>query len=113
MLKLHDFILFNLQMLYFNHYKFIFFSSLLVKLKSKKERLRSGHTLVEGWRLIIDGLEAKCLLKYVIFSRTEELNNLKPFLPRTGVMIYKIPYKEVQLWSDVETSPGIFGKLIL
>ncbi|KAJ8722806.1 hypothetical protein PYW07_003986 [Mythimna separata] len=84
-------------------------STLLVKLKSKKERLRSGHTLVEGWRLIIDGLEAKCKLKYVIFSRSEELNNLRPFLPKTGVLFYKISYKQMQLWSDLETSPGIFG----
>ncbi|KAJ8725552.1 hypothetical protein PYW08_003735 [Mythimna loreyi] len=84
-------------------------STLLVKLKSKKERLRSGHTLVEGWRLIIDGLEAKCTLKYVIFSRSEDLNKLKPFLPKAGVLFYKISYKEMQLWSDLETSPGIFG----
>ncbi|CAB3242040.1 unnamed protein product [Arctia plantaginis] len=84
-------------------------STLLTKLKYKKERLRSSQTLVEGWRLIVDGLEAKCKLKYVIFSRTADLNKLRPFLPKTGVMLYKIPYKEVQLWSDVETSPGIFG----
>ncbi|XP_026742560.1 rRNA methyltransferase 3, mitochondrial [Trichoplusia ni] len=84
-------------------------SSLLVKLKSKKERMRSGHMLVEGWRLIMDGLEAKCLLKYVFFSRIDELNRLRPFLPKTGVQLYKIPYKEVTLWSDLENSPGIFG----
>ncbi|KAG6450079.1 hypothetical protein O3G_MSEX006361 [Manduca sexta] len=84
-------------------------SSLLVKLKSKKERLRSGQTLVEGWRLIVDGLEAKCKLKYLIFSKVEDLNNLRPFLPKTGVSIYKIPYKQIEMWSDVETSPGIFG----
>ncbi|CAH2232740.1 jg15488 [Pararge aegeria aegeria] len=40
-------------------------SSLLVKLKSKKERLRTGQMFVEGWRLIVDGLEAKCNLKYL------------------------------------------------
>nr|XP_021189626.2 rRNA methyltransferase 3, mitochondrial [Helicoverpa armigera] len=84
-------------------------STLLVKLKSKKERLRSGHTFVEGWRLIVDGLEAKCTLKYVIFSRPEELVKLKPHLPKTGVLFYKVAYKEMQMWSDVETSPGIFG----
>ncbi|CAH1646155.1 unnamed protein product [Spodoptera littoralis] len=84
-------------------------STMLVKLKSKKERLRSGQTLVEGWRLITDGLEANCNLKYVIFSRTDELYRLKPFLPKTGVVFYKVSYKEMQLWSDVETSPGIIG----
>lgn len=84
-------------------------SSLLVRLKSKKERLRSGQMLVEGWRLIVDGLEANCALKYVIFSHVEDLQNLRPFLPKTGVKFYKIPYKEIELWSDVETSSGILG----
>lgn len=81
-----------------------------MKLKSKKDRSRSGQVLVEGWRLIVDGLEAKCKLRYVVFSRTEDLNQIRPFLPKTGVLFYKIPYKEIRLWSDVETSPGIFGK---
>ncbi|XP_075969411.1 rRNA methyltransferase 3, mitochondrial [Anticarsia gemmatalis] len=84
-------------------------SMLLVKLKSKKERLRLGQTLVEGWRLIVDGLEANCKLRYLIFSRPSDLEKVRPFLPKTGARIYKIPYKEMQLWSDVETSPGIFG----
>ncbi|CAK1552146.1 unnamed protein product [Leptosia nina] len=84
-------------------------SSLLVKLKSKKERQRTNQMLVEGWRLIVDGLESKCKLKYVIFSQTKDLNNLHPFLPNTGVQIYKIAYKEIEKWSDVKTPPGIFG----
>ncbi|XP_022117101.2 rRNA methyltransferase 3, mitochondrial [Pieris rapae] len=84
-------------------------SSLLVKLKSKKERVRTNQMLVEGWRLIVDGLEAKCKLKYVIFSQTKDLSALHPFLPNTGVEIYKISYKEIEKWSDVETPPGIFG----
>lgn len=84
---------------------------MLTNIKSKKERMRSQQTLVEGWRLIVDGLEAKCKLRIVIFSRVEDLNNLRPFLPRTGVKFYKIPYKEINLWSDVETPSGIFGKI--
>ncbi|XP_049867084.1 rRNA methyltransferase 3, mitochondrial [Pectinophora gossypiella] len=84
-------------------------SNLLTNLKSKKDRIRTKQVMVEGWRLIVDGLEAKCSLKYVIFSRTDELNNLRPFLPRTGVKFFKVPYKEIELWSDVETPSGIFG----
>ncbi|XP_026329617.1 rRNA methyltransferase 3, mitochondrial isoform X2 [Hyposmocoma kahamanoa] len=84
-------------------------STLLTNLKSKKERLRSRQVLVEGWRLIVDGLEAKCKLNYVIFSRVEDLNKLRPFLPKTGIKFFKIPYKEIELWSNVETSPGVFG----
>lgn len=60
--------------------------------------------------MIVDGLEANCSLKYVIFTQVEDLSKLKPFLPKTGVMFYKIPYKEIQLWSNVDTAPGIFGK---
>lgn len=86
------------------------YSKLLTNLKSKKERLRTRQVLVEGWRLIVEGLEAKCKLNYVIFSRAEDLNNLRPFLPKTGVKVFKIPYKEMELWSNVETSPGLFGK---
>lgn len=66
--------------------------------------------LVEGWRLIVDGLVANCKLNYIIFSRVEDLNNMRPFLPKTGIKIFKIPYKEIELWSNVETSPGLFGK---
>ncbi|KAL4702543.1 hypothetical protein ACJJTC_001428 [Scirpophaga incertulas] len=84
-------------------------SSLLVKLKSKKDRIRLGQVLVEGWRLIMDGLESGCKLKYVIFSQKDDLDKLRPYLPKTGVLLYKIPYKEIELWSDVDTSPGIFG----
>ncbi|XP_014368037.2 rRNA methyltransferase 3, mitochondrial [Papilio machaon] len=84
-------------------------SSLFVKLKSKKERLRSNQIMVEGWRMIVDGLEAKCNLQYILFSRKEDLNNIRPFMPKTGIQIYKIPYKEMELWSDVETCPGIVG----
>lgn len=69
------------------------------------------QVLVEGYRLIIDGLEAKCQLKYVIFSQVEDLYKLKPFLPNSGVRFYKIPYKEIELWSNLETSPGLFGML--
>ncbi|KAI8435138.1 hypothetical protein MSG28_003515 [Choristoneura fumiferana] len=84
-------------------------SSLLVKLKSKKDRMRSGQILVEGWRMIVDGLEAKCPLKYIIFSNTDDLINLRPFLPKTGVKLFKTSYKEISMWSSVETSPGIIG----
>lgn len=84
-------------------------STLLVKSKSKKDRARSGLSLVEGWRLIADGLQADCKLKYIIFSRLDDLYKIRPFLPTVGVKIYKIPYKDIEMWSDVETSPGIFG----
>lgn len=81
----------------------------LTELKSKKQRALYGRVGVEGWRMITSGLQAGCSLQCVIFSRKDELNMLKPVLPKKGVKIYKIPYKEIKLWSDLETSPGIIG----
>lgn len=84
-----------------------------MKLKSKKDRMKSGQILVEGWRMIVDGLEAKCPLKYVVFSNVNDLINIRPFLPKTGVKLFKTSYKEISMWSNVETSPGIIGSYSL
>lgn len=67
--------------------------------------------LLEGKRLIIDALTAGCKLEYLLFSRKQELEFLKPFLPKTGSKIYKMPYKEMTMWSNLTTSPGIIGKV--
>lgn len=86
------------------------FSTLLTTLKSRKLRDSNDLVLLEGKRLIRDALESKCQLHSVIFSRKELVEYLKPFLPKTGANIYKIPYSEIQMWSDLSTSPGIMGQ---
>lgn len=66
--------------------------------------------LLEGKRIINEALMKGCQLKYLVFSRQEEINYLVPNLPKYGAKIYKMPYKEMQMWSDLTTCPGIMGK---
>ncbi|XP_018563621.1 rRNA methyltransferase 3, mitochondrial [Anoplophora glabripennis] len=84
-------------------------SSILVEVKSKKEKDKRDLILLEGKRLIKDALDAGCKLKYILFSRIDEVQFIKPFLPKLGAKLYKMPYREMQLWSDLATNPGIMG----
>ncbi|KAJ8969850.1 hypothetical protein NQ317_017470 [Molorchus minor] len=56
--------------------------SILVEVKSKKEKEKKDLILLEGKRLIKDALNAGCKLEYILFSRKKELEYLKPFLPK-------------------------------
>ncbi|KAJ8959964.1 hypothetical protein NQ318_009397 [Aromia moschata] len=84
-------------------------SAILVEIKSKKEKEKKDLILLEGKRLIKDALIAGCKLEYILFSRMQELNYIKPFLPKLGAQLYKMPYREIQMWSDLTTSPGLMG----
>nr|CAI5847063.1 unnamed protein product [Callosobruchus analis] len=84
-------------------------SAILVEAKSKKEKSKKDLFVLEGKRLIKEALDAKCKLDYILFSRMNELEYIRPSLPRTGARLYKMPYKEMQLWSDLTTNPGIMG----
>ncbi|ENN79583.1 hypothetical protein HUJ04_005677 [Dendroctonus ponderosae] len=76
----------------------------LVKTPSKTGQLM----LLEGLRLIREALEARCQMEYLLFSRLKEVSTLKPFLPSKG-RLYKMPYREMQVWSDLTTTPGVMG----
>lgn len=65
--------------------------------------------LLEGKRLITEALENNCKLEYLLFSRKSDVDHLKPLLPKSGAILYKMPYREIQLWSGLTTSPGIMG----
>lgn len=67
---------------------------------------------MEGKRLIKDAIMSGCTLKYILFSRKTDLEFLKPLLPKIGINLYKMPYNEIQMWSDLTTSPGIMGIII-
>lgn len=85
----------------------------MVTVKSKKEKQKKDLVLLEGKRLIKEALTQNCKLKYLIFSRQNEIEYLKSDLPRSGCKIYKMPYKEIQMWSDLTTSPGIMGTQLI
>ncbi|XP_063925086.1 rRNA methyltransferase 3, mitochondrial [Zophobas morio] len=82
---------------------------ILTEVKSKKDTDKKDLVLLEGKRLIKDALQSGCHLKYILFSRKDEVDYLRPFLPKAGALLYKMPYKEMQMWSDLTTTPGIMA----
>ena len=65
--------------------------------------------LLEGKRLINEALGSKFKLEAIIFSRKSDLEYVKDNVPKMGAAIYKMPYKQIQLWSDLTVCPGIMG----
>ncbi|CAG9862820.1 unnamed protein product [Phyllotreta striolata] len=84
-------------------------TSILTQIKSQNVRDKKDLILLEGKRLIKDALDANCKLEYILFSRFKEVEYLRPSLPKVGANLYKMPYKEIQMWSNLTTSPGIMG----
>lgn len=82
----------------------------MINIRTKKNRRKNGQILLEGFRLIQDAIEAGAVPKIIFFSRLADVLQLT--LPE-GVQLYKIPYRTIQLWSTLMTSPGILGKLIV
>ncbi|CAG9768643.1 unnamed protein product [Ceutorhynchus assimilis] len=78
---------------------------IMSKLKNNK---KNNLMLLEGKRLIKEALQTGCKMDYILFSRLKEVEYLKPYLPRKG-HLYKMPYREMQVWSDLTTNPGIMG----
>lgn len=85
-------------------------SNIMLEVKLKKEKLKKNLMLLEGKRLIKEALEAKCKLEYLLFSRLKDVEYLRSFFPHTGVKLYKMPYRDMQMWSNLTTNPGIMGK---
>ncbi|XP_050308359.1 rRNA methyltransferase 3A, mitochondrial [Anthonomus grandis grandis] len=74
----------------------------------KTQRKSKNLVLLEGKRLIKEALEANCKFECILFSRVKDIECLKPYLPKKG-KLYKMPYREIQMWSDLTTNPGIMG----
>ncbi|KAK5645438.1 hypothetical protein RI129_006738 [Pyrocoelia pectoralis] len=84
-------------------------SQLLLTVKSRRQQIKKDLALLEGKRLIKEALEAKCSLKSLLFSRKSDIEFLKPYLPKSGAKLLKMPYNEIQLWSNLTTTPGVMG----
>lgn len=82
------------------------FSSIMLKVKSRKRREKNDCILLEGKNLIKEALMADLEPVGIFFSRSNMIQDLK--VPDTG-KLYKIPYRSIQLWSNLTTSPGIVG----
>lgn len=80
----------------------------MVNVKSRKMREKNNKILLEGHRLIKDGIEAGVKPEVILFSRPSDIMDLTL---HEEVTLYKVPYRTMQLWSNLTTSPGILGKL--
>lgn len=79
----------------------------MIQVKTRNRREKNQLMLLEGLRLMEDALQAGIKPKVIFFSRLSDV--LKLQLPQEA-LLYKIPYRTIQLWSNLTTSPGIFGK---
>lgn len=75
---------------------------------SKKARKKNELIVLEGKRFIQDAIDARVELETVIFSRLSDLNELQNLGKK--VKAYQVPYRSIQMWSTLTTSPGILGK---
>ncbi|KAL2731393.1 carnitine O-acetyltransferase-like isoform X1 [Vespula squamosa] len=80
--------------------------SLMLKVKSRKKQEKNNLIFLEGCRLIRDGVEAGVKPLAILFSRSSDIMNLTL---HEDVKLFQIPYKTIQLWSNLITSPGIIG----
>lgn len=103
------------DLLIFIHLFLLIFRSLLTKAKSRRLRYQNKTIMLEGKRLIIDALVAGVRPIMILFTRKHLINDL-PLLDRyvtpERTVLHKIPYHQLQNWSDLTTSPGITGQFI-
>jgi len=79
----------------------------MIDVKTRKRRAKNGQMLLEGIRLIQDAIQTGIVPKVIFFNR---LSDILPLSLPEEVKLYKIPYRTIQLWSNLTTSPGIIGK---
>lgn len=88
----------------------IYFSSMMIAVKSRKRREKNNTILLEGLRLIQDALQAGAIPKAIFFSRLSDVLPLSIF---KDAKLYKVPYRTIQLWSNLTTSPGLLGNYFI
>ncbi|XP_076240453.1 rRNA methyltransferase 3, mitochondrial [Calliopsis andreniformis] len=81
-------------------------NSLMTKVKSRKLKEKNDEIILEGRRLIQEGLKAGVEPTAIFFNNPSDIDTLQ--LPE-NVKLYKVPYRTIQLWSSLTTSPGLIG----
>lgn len=90
----------------------IFFRNLLVSTKTKKVRYTKQYILIEGKRLIKEALKAKVKPVMIVFSRKNLAEGLPldvEYCTPEKTILRQMPYKDMKIWSNLTTSPGLFG----
>lgn len=83
---------------------------IMLQILSKKHQdLECPKFTLEGRRLIQEGLEAGLKLETLIFSKIEQVKPIKDDLLRSKAKLYKVANHNLKLWSQLTTTPGIFG----
>lgn len=62
--------------------------------------------------MIADALIAGAHADAIFFSNYQLLATF-PLKQHPSVELYQVGYEKIQLWSDVTTSPGVMGKIIV
>ena len=86
---------------------FLYFRKLGQEIKEAK-KTDSRTVLMEGKRLIQDAMKSGFYPKTFAFSRLNLLPEFE-FEKSKELNMVQIPYRNVQAWSDVTTSPGFIG----
>ncbi|XP_076345486.1 rRNA methyltransferase 3, mitochondrial-like isoform X1 [Tachypleus tridentatus] len=81
------------------------FTTVMTLLKSRKKREK---ILLEGRRLISDAISAGIHPESIFFSQEQNLCEI-PLEEAVNVQLFKVFYKQLNLWSDLTTSPGVMG----
>ena len=81
-------------------------------LTTKRARQESQVHVLEGVRLIRDAISQGHTPSLIVFSRVKLLwqLGLPAELPRE-CQLFHLPYREIKLWTDLSTSPGIMAAL--
>jgi 16S rRNA (guanosine(1370)-2'-O)-methyltransferase len=81
-------------------------------MRAKKDSKFEARLLaLEGRRLIEDALDAGLRGHSVYFSEKDTVRGIQ--LPeKSTTKFFKIPYKNLKLWSTVTTCPGITGIIL-
>ena len=81
-------------------------TSMMVKVKSRKRREKNDQIILEGYRQIKEGLDAGATLETILFNNRADIDALD--IP-SEAKLYKVPYRTIQLWSSLTSSPGLIG----
>lgn len=71
-------------------------------------RKKSNLIYFEGKRVLQEALDNGINPVAIFFSRADDIKSFK-FSENTK--LYKMPYNEMKIWSDLTSAPGIIGKL--
>ncbi|XP_011497185.1 PREDICTED: rRNA methyltransferase 3, mitochondrial [Ceratosolen solmsi marchali] len=89
----------------YNNEKII--TSLMMSIKTKKQKNKKNRIIIEGTRLIEEGIKVGLVPEIIIFSRYEDIQNLP--IKKNETQFYKVPYRVIQLWSTLTTTPGVMA----